>query len=193
MAITFKIQVDLGSVRELDQMFEGVKNSVRNRILKQSMGKVARRTAKVAKERAPKGPSGTLKKSMGTRYRSYQKGLVWVYAIGPRRGFKGFAPHQPKRRYDFVPTKYAHLAERGRGPLVAKNYPKMLFYPTATATARIARYKVGPARGFRFMEKAYKMLESPSARFARFLIEDIKASIDRQAEKYASRGKSIYA
>lgn len=191
MPITFKVTVNPASVKEIERAFEGIKEGVRNRVLKQSIGKIARRAAKVAKQKAPRGPSGTTKKSIGTRYKSYRRGEVWIYAIGPRAGFRGTASHQPKRRYQFVPTRYGHLAERGRGALTAKRYPKMLFYPTAKATYRVGRARVGPARGFKFMEKTYKLLNSPSARLTRFLIEDILAGIEREAAKYAAKGKSV--
>lgn len=192
MAITFSVKVDVNGVKAVERAFEGIKEGVRNRVLKASIGKVARRAARVAKQRAPRGPSGTLKKSIGAIYRSYRKGEVWLYVLGPRRGITGTAPHQPQRRYpNFVPTRYGHLAERGRGALRAKNYPRMLFYPSPKAQHRIARVKVGPARGFRFMEKTYKLLDSPSARLTRFLIEDILAGIEREAAKYAAKGKSV--
>ena len=208
MALTVKFHMDLSTSRAVQDAIRGVIHGVQNRVLKQSMAKVARLGAKQAKAKAPVGATRFLRDSIGTRFKSYQRGLVWVYVIGPRKGMGGLGPGSPgpggvmqARKYD--PVKYGHLAERGRGPVQAKNAKVLAFYTlkkrranAKTATRRktaaaVYTQRVGPAKAQPFMAPAYAYIGSPWMRVN--CIRDIQAGIMREAAKYMRKGKSIYA
>lgn len=205
--LTMKFHLDLSTEKAVQAALKGVIDGVRNRVLKQSIAKLARAGAKVAKAEAPVGATRFLRDSVGTRYRSYQRGLVWAYVIGPRKGMGGMGPGTPlpgggmgARKYD--PVKYAHLAERGRGPVQVKKAKVLAFYVlkkrranAKTKTRRKTSHavftpRVGPAAGQPFMAPAYAYIGSPAMR--RMVIRDIELGIYREAAKYANRGKSIY-
>lgn len=205
--LTAKFHLDLTSERAVQAALKGVIDGVRNRVLKQSIAKLARAGAKVAKSKAPVGSTRFLKESIGTRYRSYQRGLVWAYVIGPRKGMGGLGPGVPlpgggvgARKYN--PVKYAHLAERGRGPVQVKKAKVLAFFVlkkrranAKTATRRRISHavftpRVGPAAGQPFMAPAYAYIGSATMR--RTVIRDIELGIYREAVKYANKGKSIY-
>jgi len=124
MAVQMKFRVDPKLTAKSIAALEAVKYGVRNRILKAALAKPARKAAKEERAHAPRGPTGVLKKSMGTRYKSYQQHTVWVYAAGPRAGFEATNPATGGR---VVPTYYSHLAEGGRKANDALLAPYMRF------------------------------------------------------------------
>ncbi len=203
--LTMKFHLDLSSERAVQAALDGVIEGVKNRVLKQAMGKVARQGAKYAKAKTPVGSTRFLRDSIGTRYKSYQRGLVWVYVIGPRKGMGGLGPGTPipgggvnARKYD--PVRYAHLAERGRGPVTVKKAKVLAFFmlkprranATKPTRRRISHAvftpRVGPAKAQPFMAPAYSFLASLKSG----AVQDILAGIQREAAKYAAKGKSIY-
>lgn len=204
--LTLKFSLDLTTSRRVQAAIHGVLESVKNRVLKQAIAKVARAGAKYAKSKTPVGSTRFLRDSIGTKYKSYQRGLVWVYVIGPRKGMGGMGPGVPlpnggvgARKYD--PVKYAHLAERGRGPVVPKKAKMLAFFVlknrrknAKTMTRRKISHAVftkgvGPAKAQPFMKPAYGFLGT----MRQSAIRDVLAGIQREAAKYAAKGKSIYA
>lgn len=195
-----RVKIDIRGMKEAQKILGHLTSAVRNKVIKAAIGKAARRSAKIIKRGTPKGPSGTLRKSVGTRYKSYRHGLTWVFAIGPRSGFRGTASHQPRRTgrdggpLQFIPTYYGHLAERGRGPVragtrksgkkvTATGKTMLVFYPSPTATFRIAKSQVAAARGFLFMNRGVKYLQSRST--IRQIELDILDGILRESARLA--------
>jgi len=203
-ALTLNFHLDLSTSRRVQAALNGVIDGVRNRVLKQSIGKLARIGAKFAKARAPMGATRFLKNSIGTKYKAYQRGLSWVYVIGPRMNMGGLGPGVPlpgggvaMRKYD--PVRYSHLAEHGRGPVRVKKAKVLAFFtlhgkPWDKRRRKLADAIFTPvvrkAVGYPFIAPAYRYLGSSAMR--RMVIQDILAGIQREAAKYQAKGKSIY-
>lgn len=173
---------------------EGVKFGVANRVVKGAVAKVARRAAKDAKTKAPRGATGLVSKSIGTRYKSYRNSGVWVYAIGPRVGFRTVGPGgRPE-----VATKVAHFAERGRRAVSPKPGKTLAFYTLKGRAGGKGKRKVGslivtrksvrPALGSFFMAAAWREVVVSKVALER----EILAGVEREAMKYSAIGKSIY-
>lgn len=118
----------------------GVRDAVRNRVLRQAAAKQARRGVKVAKGLLAAGRTGQLKRAVGFVYRSYRRRTLWVYIVGPRNGYRvslaALPPAARKRLERYLgrrrrralngpravamlkgaidPSYYAHLVEGGR-------------------------------------------------------------------------------
>lgn len=202
--LTLKFHLDLSASKQVQAALKGVIDGVRNRVLKQSIGKLARIGAKVAKAKAPMGATRFLKNSIGTKYKAFNRGLTWVYVIGPRMNMGGMGPGVPQpggaigmRKYD--PVRYSHLAEHGRGPVTVKKAKTLAFYTlkgNSTSKRRrgiageVFTRAVGPALGQPFIGPAYRHIGTGAMK--RFVIQDILAGIQREAAKYQAKGKSIY-
>jgi len=100
----------------LQRKFDSMSVKVQKKISRQVIMKAGRRTAKAAKPKVTIR-SGTLKKSIGTRGRTYKDDVMAV--VGPRQGFRTTVDGEP---HD--PAKIGHLVERGHGgPGPARAYP----------------------------------------------------------------------
>ena len=198
----FQFRYDPRSTAAVKAALDGVKFGVTNRVVKAAVAKQSRIAAKEAKQDAPRGPSGNLKRSIGVKFRSYKAAQVWVFAVGPRTHFEDVHPAVgPNGQIVYrktVATKIAHLAEGGRrGVGVVK--AKWLAFVTVRGNARAKRArkpdrvvyakKVRAAHAFRFVERAYQRLVTRTGQIE----TDIVAGIKREAAKYAAKGKSIYA
>lgn len=199
--LTIQLHVDLTTSRAVQAAIDGVIEGVKNRVIKAAIGKAARIGAKVAKAGAPRGFTGLLKASEGTKYKSYRGGLVWMYAVGARMdGFDGMTPG-PRGMRKHRPFKIAHFAESGRKAVQAKPGRFLAFYTLKgrfTKAGKMVRKRkvdrlifaeqVGPAAGFHFMQHAWNAVKAQEPQIE----ADILAGIYREAAKYAARGKSIY-
>ena len=203
----FSVKVGLAGQKDVAAALAGVKAGVRNRVLKAAAGKQARKAAKVAKGALVPHRTGQLKRAISYVYRSYKSGKVWVYVAGPRKGFKvrvsdltaagqraALRKLGKKRRaglterqaLKFVqsyvdPVKYGHLVEGGRKPVRVKRR-KVL----AGGGVVYGRHAFG-VQPRPFMAPAAAAVAGSSAEMA----ADLKAGIDREAAKYAAKGKSI--
>lgn len=202
--LTIKFHLDLTTERAVQSALKDVIKGVQNRVLKSSIGKAARVGAKTAKMDAPRGQSGLLRASMGVKYKSYQGGNVWMFAVGSRMdGFDGIYEKPGGRSRKHRPFKIAHLAESGRGPSTPKPGGMFSFFtlkgsplPSKRGGRSRARKldqavftrSVAPAAGFHFMRSAFGVVQAQKSQ----IIRDIIDGIQKEAAKYAAKGKSIY-
>jgi hypothetical protein len=179
--MAFALKIDLRGDREVKAALDGVKEGVKNRVVKAAAAKQARKAARSAKQLAPRGPSGRLKASEGTKFKSYRDRAVWVYVVGARFGF---AKVVNGRKYD--PVYYAHLVEGGRRNTVRPKKGKAL---KLHSLGGLVRGKASPYPGSRFMERSWRSLSGSGLSEMK---ADILAGVAREAAKYASKGKTIY-
>lgn len=177
-SLTF--QIDRSTQRDIARAIDGVKVGVANRVVKQAIAKVARAAAKTAKAMAPVGPSGALKKAIGTSFKGQPRVGRWTYKVGARRGYSRYASG---RRVDS--TRYVHLAEFGRRAVTPTGKQAMRL----TSLGNIVRKRAKAARGRPFLTPAWRRVEAGG--LSR-LAADVRAGINREAAKYAARGKSIF-
>lgn len=203
--LQIRMHVDLTTSAAVQRALQGVIEGVKNRVIKGAIGKAARVGARAAKTAAPRGQSGLLKASMGTKYKSYKGGLVWVYAIGSRMsGFDGTYQKPGGRMAPHRPFKIAHFAESGRKASVAKPGKMLAFYTlkgsaiASRAGGRVRKRKldravfkrsVAPAAGFHFMRSTWGVVLAEKSNIERNIVDGIQ----KEALKYAAKGKSIYA
>ena len=138
-----EVKVDLHDLRNIDYRLAGLPGRTQRKVLVPALKKwgsiIARemksdiprrgrsRKKKRGEGRTRTGPSGTLRKSIGTRMKSYKKGALRMIFIGPRREEK----FRSGGRYS---TRYAWGVEKGfRGKT---NYPAAPFVRNALARAR---------------------------------------------------------
>lgn len=184
----FTAKFDPRSVAAVQRALEGVKQGVANRVIKGAVAKQARLVARQAKAAAPRGPTGLVKRSIGSVYKVYKQKQVWVFVIGPRTRFTAVSPTGEK----VSAVRVAHLAERGRARVSAS--AKLLRIPLLKGARKksvkgFAFVKsVRPAAGTHFIEKAWHSLQGRKQQ----LSDDILKGIMREAAKYAAKGKSIY-
>jgi hypothetical protein len=174
--VKFDVKGDLQVAADLN----GIKTGVQNRVLKDAIGKLARRTAKRAKAGLRGGRTKALKRSVGTVYRSYKKAGRFAYVVGPRTGFK--TKDQFGRTVD--PAKYAHLVEGGRKE-VRPTKKRVLAVKSANLVFGI-RARAVPAAPF-----VGPAADDAAAAFPGVLRNEVPEGIRREAAKYAKKGKSI--
>jgi hypothetical protein len=85
--MVFAIKSELTGLEDVLRNLRGVKASVRNRALRTGVTKVSRRMAAAAKAKVDKR-TGLVKKSIGSKVKTYKNRAVVVGIIGPRTGFK---------------------------------------------------------------------------------------------------------
>lgn len=202
-----QLKVGLSGGAETAAAFAGVKTGVRNRVLKAACGKQARKAVKVAKAYLSRRRTGQLGRSIGSVYKSYRSGDVWLYVAGPRKGFKvrvsdltaagprvalkklgkrsraGLTERQALRfLQSYVdPAKYAHLVEGGRKAV--RPVTKRVLAGGGVVYGKSA-FGVQPRP---FMHPAAAAVAGSKAE----MVADVRAGIDREAAKYAAKGKTI--
>lgn len=176
---TLTLTVDKASQRDIARALDGVKSGVANRVVKQAVAKVAREAAKTAKRLAPRGPSGMLKRAIGTSFKGQPRKGKWTYKVGARRGY---AATVAGKKVDA--TRIVHLAEFGRKAVAPTRKKAMLL-----GSLGVVRKRARAARGQPFITPAWRSVETAGVgRIA----ADVKAGVAREAARYAARGKSIY-
>ncbi len=90
------------------------KRGVRNRVLRKAITKAGRPLRKAVKRAAPK-ETGALRGSISlvVRVTHKAKGGIVTGIIGPKKGYTRPDPKGKGKRGVRVPTRYAHLVERG--------------------------------------------------------------------------------
>lgn len=108
----FKIKQKLTGLEALIQSMSDLKQSIQSRALRPAVTKGARIISKEAKRLAPK-ESGLLRKSIGTKVKTYKSGVV-VAIIGPRSkpSFRKTVTVNGRQQVR-NPVNYAHLVEYG--------------------------------------------------------------------------------
>ncbi len=159
----FTIRVELQGLQEAISSLQGLKRSVRNRILKKAITKAVQPITKDAKARAPRR-SGALRKSIYYKVVSYRRNGTVAGVIGPR---KGFARVLDGKRID--PVYYAHLVELGRKGVSVKKV-KVLSDGTRFYGSTVAA--VAPQR---FLQQAWAAgSQRAAATFAAIVAEEIR-------------------
>lgn len=190
----FQAYVDPTSDRAVRAALEGIKQGVRNKVVKGGVGKVARIAAKQVKASIPKGPTGAYKAAVGVKYKSYRGAAVWVYIIGARKGMARPNPRPFAKGYSpaaFDPVKYGHLVEGGRksvGPVRAR---MLRFYPQPKGLNLVfTRRPVAPVAGGHQIRKQRDWLQSQGGAIA---VAETLRLFDRECARYAAKGKSVFA
>lgn len=154
------IRQRLRGTAEAEAVLAGLKQSARNKLLRPGVGKAARLVARAAKAAAPKGPTGQLKRAVGSKVATTRKGTV-VGLIGARTGYR--VVDERGRAHD--PAKVVHIVERGRKAVRAKPGKALLLRGVPGRGGGPAfRPKVGPAAGKRFLAAAWAQTESAARR-----------------------------
>lgn len=122
--MTFKIKSEV-NVKDLMSSLDGLKNAVKNRILKKAVNKGCKIILKAAKAKAPR-ETGLLKKSLGSKVKVYRNTGVVVGIVGPRKGFRQEVLRKKGRWFPAMvisdPIRYAHLVELGTSHSQAKPF-----------------------------------------------------------------------
>lgn len=106
MATRLQIRVD--GLAALMQTLDGLKLSLRNRVIRAATTKAGRIVSKSAKQLVAVD-TGRLKRSIGVKVKAFPKRGAAVAIIGPRRGFKADVHGQT-----VDPVRYGHFVELGR-------------------------------------------------------------------------------
>jgi HK97 gp10 family phage protein len=106
---SFRIKGEL-DIKPLLAELDNVDRKVRRHALKTGVTKASRIVAKAAKQTAPVGETGQLKRSIGQKVKVYSGRGVIVGIIGPRKGFRIVVDGKP-----VDPIHYARLVEFGHG------------------------------------------------------------------------------
>lgn len=190
----FRAYVDPASDRAVRAALEGVKQGVRNKVVKGGVGKAARMAARRAKASIPKGPTGAYKASIGVKFKSYRGAAVWVYVIGPRKGMARPNPRPFAKGYSpasFDPVRYGHLVEGGRkavGPAAARF---LRFYPRPKGLALVfTRRPVAPVAGGHQIRKQRDWLAAQGGAVA---VAETLRLFQQEAARYAAKGKGVFA
>lgn len=192
--IQFRANVDPTSSRQVQAALEGIKDGIRNKVVKGGVGKSARQAAKQAKASIPKGPTGAYKAAVGTKYKSYRKATVWVFVVGPRKGMARPNPRPFAKGYSpaaFDPVRYGHLVEGGRksvGPVRARF---LRFYPRPKGlTLVFTRRPVAPVAGGHQIRKQRDWLQSQGGAVA---VAETLRLFNAECARYAAKGKGVFA
>lgn len=204
-----RVTVGLAGQEGVAAAFEGVKQGVKNKVLKSACRKQAGKATKVAKGMLSRKRTGRLAKAIGYLYRTYKRGTVWLYVVGPKKGFrvrvsdltaagqkqalnrlgraKGrrakLTPMQAQKFLDSYvdPVKYAHLVEGGRKAV------RPVKKKTMSGRGVVYGKRAAAVRPRPFMDPAARTVAAGAAEMA----GDVLAGLDAEARKYAAKGKTI--
>lgn len=165
----------------VQEALKDLKRGVANRVLKEALAKVARRATRTAKGRLTKSRTGQLGKSLGVKYKAGKGGKAFSFVVAPRKGFKAVSGAGPDRRVD--PRQYAHLVEKGRKEV--RPVEKKAMAADGVLYGRRAK-RVEPTP---FVGPAFDELKATAPAF---LKTEIPAGIQRIADKYKAKGKTVY-
>ncbi len=119
--MSFAIQARVTGLEDLFKRMEGLKAAVQKKILRKALGeasKVVLKAAKASLDGMTSGDAtGQTRRSLGRRTKTFRNTGVVVVIIGPRTGFKVALPGGQWHN----PTNIAHLIERGRQAVAARN------------------------------------------------------------------------
>ncbi len=120
------IKAQLTGLEDVKRRLGKVKAGVARKLTRQAVTKGTKLVLNAAKGLVPVGPTGLLKKSLGSVIKTYSSGAV-VGIVGPRTGFTKTGRGKKTRRKETAlgakfraagvrPTLYAHLVEFGTRP-----------------------------------------------------------------------------
>ena len=103
------VGIDFEGDKEMIRNLEQLPIRVQRKVVRQATSAALTPLNKAAKREAPKD-TGTLKKSIGKKVKTYRKdGVVWG-AVGPRSGFRVVVDGKARD-----PRRYAHIVEARTG------------------------------------------------------------------------------
>lgn len=111
-AVTLRFQ--LQGVDDLLRRLAALPRGLRNRVLRRALRRGSQPVVQAARRLVP-ADTRELRRSIGTRSRTYRRGGVIVFVIGPRWGARTKAP-RGRRARAYNPGRYGHLVELGTGP-----------------------------------------------------------------------------
>lgn len=170
-----KIQAHIEGMDELRKTLLGLPAQIQRRVLRPAMAAEGRRVAKHARSYVPVR-HGLLKKSMGSKVKTYVQSGAVVAIVGPRSDFKQVIAGKPVK-----PSKYAHLVEFGtRAHLIPRR--------SNVATRKTYGGQMHPgAKAQKPLTRGYKSgLEGAGPRMA----DRMAVEIEKQAAKGAFRGRT---
>ncbi len=190
----FRAQIDPASSHAVRAALEGIKQGVRNKVVKGGVGKAARIAAKQVKASIPKGPTGAYKAAVGVKYKSYRSAAVWVFVVGARKGMARPNPRPFAKGYSpaaFDPVKYGHLVEGGRKAVAPARARMLRFYPRPKGLNLVfTRRPVAPVAGGHQVRKQRDWLQSQGGAIA---VAETLRLFSAEAAKYAAKGRSVFA
>ena len=129
---TIFVKMNMDGARQCVQSFEDLKNGIKNRVIRKSVSTSVVPQNKAAKRtRRFRNRTGVLRKSLGTRVKTYRQSGVSIGLVGSRKGFAktvirtggrlgaydpgvGYRPVKWYRTQLVInPRKYIHLVELG--------------------------------------------------------------------------------
>lgn len=142
------VKVTVDGLAPLMTRLAALRQTERSKILRKAVNACSGVVLNAAKALAPRN-SGLLKRSLGRRIRTYRRTGRVVGVVGPRTNMKSAVTLKSGATRWANPTRYAHLAEFGRGPVRVK---KARFL----SDGRIVFGKaVGPAAAVPFLRAAW--------------------------------------
>lgn len=114
------IDIKIKGDKELIAALNELPIAIQRKILRKAMGKAAKPIIRLARSKAPK-KSGTLKKSIGHKVRTYKGSGTTLAVIGARSGV--FGAYRGSSR-PVVPFYTSHLVERGHRIVVGGKITK---------------------------------------------------------------------
>ncbi len=96
---------------ELARALRGLSSEIQQQAAVHAMEQAMQPVVDAARQLAPVGDTGGLKRSIGFIIRKYKKGAIVFGIVGPRRGFG--VPDKTKKTGRTEPANYAHLVEYG--------------------------------------------------------------------------------
>jgi hypothetical protein len=108
-----KITTQLKGLRQAAANLRNVRQGIRNKILKPAVNEALKATEKAVRANVP-DVSGTLRKAIGRKVKTYRSGVV-VGLVGARKGFARTVTREDGSTVVEDPAKILHLIETGRG------------------------------------------------------------------------------
>lgn len=139
---TIFVKMNMDGARQCVQSFEDLKNGIKNRVIRKSVSTSVVPQNKAAKRtRRFRDRTGVLRKSLGTRVKTYRQSGVSIGLVGSRKGFAKTVIRtggrlNPLKSYRtqlvINPRKYIHLVElghrvRGGRYVAGRDFLKMAF------------------------------------------------------------------
>ena len=148
------VSIALRGEKKLLRTLATFKERVQGRITRQSINAMARPIVKEARKRAPRA-SKLLAKSIGIKVWYARKNGTYLAMIGPRTKMGG--EYKGRKR---VPTRYAHMVERGYTLRNGVHVPARPFLKPALTSQRQAALNIGK-------EKLRTLIQREVARLAK--------------------------
>jgi hypothetical protein len=109
-------RIRVEGLKEIDRRLGRLPNKLQHKILKEAVKEAVAPVIRAARALAPV-ETGTLRRSIGVRIKSYQKKQTWVAVVGPKRvSAPKFREGLPTSKAARDPRFYGHLVESGAQP-----------------------------------------------------------------------------